>query len=55
MFRLACQRGELSLSPIRGTLKSRIQRFLYLRRRSDLGILAPVGDGASRYTQILRE
>ncbi len=53
-LRFADQHGELSFDAIRGTLKRRVEDFLYRRPRDDLGIPAPIGDGADGYAQMLR-
>ena len=53
-FRLADQQGELSLNPIWGTFKCGVKNFLYRRTRGNLGIPAPIGDGADGYAQVLR-
>ena len=50
----ANQHGKLSFDAIRGALKCHVEDFLYRRPRDDLGISAPVGDGADGYAQMLR-
>jgi hypothetical protein len=50
-----CQQGELGSSPIRRTLKRRIQSFLYRWLWNDLRSLAPVSDGTNCHAKILGE
>jgi len=52
-FSFADQHGELGFDAIRGALKRRVEDFLYRRPGDDLGISAPVGDGADGYAQML--
>jgi hypothetical protein len=52
--RFGDQPGELGFDAIRGTLKRHVENLLYRRPRDDLGVAAPVGDGADGYAQVLR-
>ena len=54
-LRFADQHGELGFDAIRGTLKRHVKNFLYRRPRDDIGIPAPVGDGAGVYAKVRRK
>jgi hypothetical protein len=45
-FAAFCQQSELGFRPVRRTLKRGIKSLLYRWFRNDLGLLAPVSDGA---------
>ena len=53
-FRPANQQCELSLNPIRGTLKRGVENFLYRRTRNNPRITTPIGYSTDRNAQVFR-